>query len=305
MVSGGLVTGWLIGNWGWQGPFLFSAVLSAILFVVTYAVLPESVEYLVERRPRNALQDYNRIAAKFGHEETDRLPQMRGHATEKGSLRTIFTGTLLKRSVLLWSSYSLVIAAFYFANSWTPKMVADATGNAADGRTVAILISVGGIIGALFFAVLSDRWNPRVVTAVLSVAGLPIFLAFAAIYKTDAAKVTAVLVGIVTIGAIAALYAISPYTYPAANRGAAVGFMIGFGRAVSIAVPILAGYLLQAGWTPTLTYQASGLVMLAAGLCVYGLHRTYRGRTEDPELVIDEDEGLLVGTEGSSTVLRA
>lgn len=302
MVSGGLVTGWLIGNWGWQGPFIFSAALSAVMFGVTYAVLPESVEYLVERRPRNALRDYNRIAARFGHEQADTLPDPRGRAEEKRPLRSVLTGTFLTRSLLLWVSYSLVIAAFYFANSWTPKMIADATGNAADGRSVAILISVGGIVGAVVFAILSTRWPPRLVTAALAAVGLPIYLAFASLYTTEWAKVTAVLVGMVTIGAIAAVYAISPYIYPAANRGAAVGFMIGFGRSVSIVVPIAAGYLLASGWTPELIYELSGIAMLAMGLLVFCLHRTYRGRTEDPELVIDEDEGRLT-TPGKQRLL--
>jgi MFS family permease len=103
----------------------------------------------------------------------------------------------------------------------------------------------------------------------------------------------AVLVGIVTIGGMQALYAISPYVYPAANRGAALGFMLAMGRGVSITVPILMGYLFAAGWTPTFTYQVYGVVVLIAAILILGLHRTYRGRTEDPDLVIDEDAGLL------------
>ncbi|NEW36035.1 MFS transporter [Nocardia cyriacigeorgica] len=305
MVSGGLVTGWLIDQWGWQGPFYFSAILSGLMFVITLYVLPESVEYLVERRPPGALHQYNKIAGRFGHEASAQLPRPRGRAAGKPALRSVFTGTLLKRTVLLWSSYALVIAAFYFANSWTPKMIADATGSAADGRTVAILISVGGIVGSLVFAMLSIRWPARTVTAVLAAVGLPVYVLFAAVYTTQIAKAIAIAVGVVTIGAIAAIYAISPYIYPAANRGAAVGFMIGCGRSVSIAIPILVGYLLDTGWAPASILQLSGVAMLAMAALVYGLHLSYRGRTEDPELVIAEDALRRAGGLTSCTTKAA
>ena len=48
----------------------------------------------------------------------------------------------------------------------------------------------------------------------------------------------------------------------------------GIGRAVAIAVPVLMGYLFQAGWAPSSAYQAFGFVVLAAGLLIYGLHLT-------------------------------
>ncbi|WP_052741043.1 MFS transporter [Rhodococcus erythropolis] len=290
MVFGGLATGWLIEMWGWQGPFYFSAVVSAVMFIVTYLVLPESVEYLVERRPRNALRDYNKIARFFDSPAAAELPAPRGAADTRNPLRTVFTGTLLVRSILLWSSYALVVAALYFVNSWTPKMIADSTGNASDGRTVAILISAGGIVGSLVFAAFASRWNPRLVTVGLGVVALPIYFVFALVYDTSAGKVTAVLLGFVTISGMAALYAISPYVYPAASRGAAIGFMIGAGRGVSIAVPIAAGYLFAAGGTPALAFQISGVAMLGMGVLSWFLHRTYRGRTEDPEMVHLEDQ---------------
>jgi benzoate transport len=293
VVLGGSVTGWLVGNWGWEGPFYFSAILSFALGVLAFFALPESVEYLVQRRPAGALKSYNKIAAKFGHAPATELPAPHGHAANKQPLKTVFTGTLLKRTVLLWTGYSLVVAAFYFANSWTPTLITRATGNAADGRTASILMSVGGILGSLGFAAIAAKWNGRAVTAVLLLLGLPVYILFSFTYASGLSYVSAVLVGVVTIGGMQALYAISPYVYPAATRGTALGFMLGFGRGVSIIVPILMGYLFAAGWTPTFTYQAYGVVVLIAAILIYGLHRTYRGRTEDPDLVVDEDAGIL------------
>lgn len=286
---GGAATGWLIDLWGWEGPFVVMGALSALMVVVTFLVLPESVEYLVERQPRNALAEYNKIARRLGYAQSDRLPAPRGGTAADSALRTVFTGTLLRRSLLLWSGYGLLIACFYFANSWTPTMIATATGSVSDGRTVGVLIGVGGIVGALAFAALSARFTPRLVTGTLLVLGLPIYVAFASLHSTGFALPIAVLVGMVTVGGVAAFNAITPSVYPTANRGAAVGFTMGFGRAVSIVVPVLMGYWFAAGGSPQTAFQFYGVVVLAAGVFVFGLHRTYRGRTEDPDLVAGED----------------
>ncbi|KXX55914.1 MFS transporter [Rhodococcus sp. LB1] len=286
---GGLATGWLIDTWDWHGPFVATGLLSALAAVVAYLMLPESVDYLIEARPGHALRTYQKIGRRFGLATGDRLPERRGRAAEFGALRTVFTGTLLRRTAFLWSGYVLLIAAFYFANSWTPTMIANATGNAADGRFAGVLIGLGGICGTLAFAALSRKVSPRLVTAGLLVIGLPVYVAFATTYATSFGLAVAVLVGLTTVGGTVAYYAITPHVYPAANRGAAVGMMMGVGRAFSIAVPVLMGYWFAAGGSPGRAFQLYGVVMLASGCLVYLLHRSFCGRTEDPELVIDED----------------
>lgn len=294
-VLGGLITGWLIANWGWPGPFVFSGLLSAVLGIIAIIYMPESPEFLIERRPKGALEAYNRIARRLRYDLVEELPAPKDEASGSRGLKEVFSGTLMRRTLLLWGGFGLLTASFYFAFSWTTTMISNATGDPSVGRSSAILMMLGGIGGALVFAACSMKWKPRVVAVAMLVSGLPVYLVFAAFYKTSFVGLLAILVGLVTSGSIAAIYAISPHIYPAANRAAAVGFMMGFGRGVSIVVPILIGYLLKAAWTPEQVYQVFGVVMLLAGLCVLGLHRTYRGRTEDPELVHNEDTRDVVG----------
>ncbi len=299
---GGLTTGAMIAHWGWQGPFFVSAALSAFMALIVYLLLPESVEYLVQRRPSNALRDYNRIAVRLGHLPADQLPPARGRATNRGVFRILFTGTLLRRTVLLWSAYGLVIAAFYFSTTWTPKLIADATGSASSGHMAAVLVALGAILGTLGFGALSAKWNGRLVASAMLFLALPIYLAFGSYHATDAAKILTVLLGMVTIGGVSALYAISPFVYPTTYRGTAIGFMMGFGRAISVVVPIVMGYLLQTGLTPKALYQFFGVLVLVGGMLIYYLHRSYYGRSEDPELVTSEDSASpdIAGERSSS-----
>ncbi|GAB16060.1 putative vanillate transporter [Arthrobacter globiformis NBRC 12137] len=279
---GGLATGLLIETWGWHGPFFFTALLSMIMFLVVFFFLPESVEFLITKRPAGALHKYNRIAGQLGLPISRELPEIEVVDEGRSGIGVIFSGVYLRRTIFLWVGYVLLIATFYFANSWTPTLVAQATGNAADGRLVGSVTGVGGILGSLGFAALSARINPRLVIAGLMALGLPTFFAFAALFDTGWAMLATIFVGMVTAGGVVAFNAIIPHTYPTAVRGAAVGLITGLGRIVAILVPLLMGYWFAAGASPVLTFQLYGFVVLLAGICVFVLHRTYPSRDAAP-----------------------
>src|SRR5829696_3301620 len=123
---GGAVTPLLIGLGSWRAPFVFGATLTFLMFLVSLAKLPESIEYLIEKRPKRALEQYNRIGAKLGHPPADELPAPRSAAMTRTARQAIFSGIMLRRTVLLWIGFGCLMAAFYFANTWTPKLISDA-----------------------------------------------------------------------------------------------------------------------------------------------------------------------------------
>jgi MFS family permease len=123
--AGGFVTTFLIQAWDWRAAYWFGAVLTAGLLIFSLISLPESIHYLVEKRPTGALEEYNKIAAKLGYPTEDALPP--AHVAPVGAgnvvVSAIFRGIMLKRTVLLWLGYGLLTAAFYFGNQWTPRLV--------------------------------------------------------------------------------------------------------------------------------------------------------------------------------------
>ncbi|MFT5132112.1 MAG: MFS family permease, partial [Gammaproteobacteria bacterium] len=52
---GGFITGLLIEDYGWRFIFIAGAVLNTITFVIIIFTLPESLEFLLNKRPRNGL----------------------------------------------------------------------------------------------------------------------------------------------------------------------------------------------------------------------------------------------------------
>lgn len=291
--AGGAMTSVVVSQWGWRGPFWAGFIATVVLFFVAIAWVPESIHYLVEKRPAGALQAYNKIAAKLGYPTEDRLPEAHVGNSSGVVVTALFRGIMAKRTALLWLGYMCLSSAFYFANAWTPKLLADAkllptaAENAAAGVRTGVFVSIGGIIGGLLFAWLASRMHPRLITAGLLCFGLVAFVLYANLYTNlTLALVLAMLVGLSTNGAIVAYYAISPSVYPTAARGTGVGWMIGVGRGAAILAPIIAGYLLAAGMSSPMLYQIFGLILLASGILVFMLHRTYQGGDEDADQVV-------------------
>lgn len=273
---GGALTTVLSAQFGWRSAFVFGTVVTAILLLAVLRWLPESVEFIVEKRPKGALAQYNAIARRLGQDEASELPPAT-QPTERVIRGSLFDGVMARRTIFLWSGYSFLIAAFYFANTWTPKLLVDATGDKGLGATAGVLVNVGGVLGALLFAAAAIVLRPRLVTVLLMIGGALSFLAYANGFHIGAlALFVAVLVGVFANGGVAAFYAISPTVYPSAARATGVGWMIGCGRTVSVIAPILTGYLLELGWTPKGLYMLFGGVLVLAGLAVWLLDRTFR-----------------------------
>lgn len=281
---GGAVTSPLVAAYGWRAPFVFGALLTLVMLVVVLFALPESIEYLIEKRPPGALEQYNRIADRLHYPHAAVLPPALAADRRQTRLHSLFGGVMLARTLLLWLGYAGLIAAFYFANTWTAKLIADASGDPALGVRTGVLILAGGVMGALLFAGLSLRLRPRVVTALILFAGAAAYVLYAnQIQNIGAALTLAVFVGMFANGGVAAFYAISPFVYPTVARGTGVGLMIGVGRGVAILAPIFTGYMLKAGWTPQAAYHFFGAVLVVAGIATWLLDRSYRGLAENPD----------------------
>jgi benzoate transport len=275
---GGFVSILLIGAYGWRAPLWFSAGVTFILFFVALVMLPESINFLVEKRPANALKTYNKIGARLGITPASELPPQTHYEVKATVGQSMFQGVMLKRTLLLWFGYAFLCASFYFANTWTPKLLSDATGIPMLGLRVGTIISVGGIVGAIGFALLSLRIHPRAAAVSLLWCGMIAFLLFANFFRAgSAAFVMAFFVGMCANGGIVAFFAISPPIYPTAVRSSGVGWMMACGRFASFLAPIVTGYILAAGVTPKATYQGYGLVIALAGVCIFLLHRSYKG----------------------------
>jgi len=272
---GGTIAAVLIAQYGWRSAFLFGAIASLAMIPLVIWRLPESLDFLIAKRPANALQRLNRLMLGMGREQVAQLPE--APSTEqryvKGNpLGQLFSGSLARSTLLIWISFFLLMFAFYFVLSWTPKLLVAAGMSNQQGITGGVLLNVGGIIGGVLFAWLSSRLNLKKLAAaylLITAAALVLFAAFAT--NLAMAFLIAILIGAFIFGSMAGLYSLAPILYPAGIRTTGMGWAIGIGRIGAMIAPTIVGFLIDGGWKTSDLYYAFAIPLVIAMLTTVAL----------------------------------
>lgn len=270
-VLGGIAATLLTSSYGWRASFVAGAVLTLILLIVVYLRMPESIDYLLVRRPAGALEKINRILPKMNLGTISELPAVVGQ--EATGVRTaIFTGANGVRSVLLGGAFFFMMAAFYFAASWTPKLLQQSGFSAQQGISGGVLLNIGGAAAILVFSVLAITVRSRTLTIGALVGAAMSFLAM----STIIGNLTLALIVTVSLGAFVntsatGLYALAPDCYPASVRATAIGWASALGRIGAITSPIVAGLLIDREWTPSALFVAFAIPLFGGALLVAGI----------------------------------
>jgi len=275
---GGIAAVGLQADLGWRSVFLAGAIASTVLFVALVVVLPESVQFLQYRRPAHALASLRRIARRVGFDpERAALParEERDPAeAARAGLSGLFAPGVRAASLLLWASFFTVMFAFYFVNSWTPRLMVEAGMTVDQGVVVGMALAIGGAAGSVLYGLLAARVSRERLLVVFLVAGAASIVVF--VLSTAvlfAAFALGVVVGLLVNACIAGLYTIAPTRYATSARATGVGAALGVGRAGAILAPIAAGALLDAGWTNVALYSSTAALLLIGAVAVVLLGR--------------------------------
>jgi benzoate transport len=263
---GGLLAVVLTAGFGWRSVFLFGGVATLLAIPVVLVGLPESLDFLLTRRPGRALDKVNAMARRLGRPATAELPATGapGAPGAGAGFRALLAPGLRRPTLLLWASFFLVMAGFYFVTSWTPTLLVEAGLSANEGLTGGTLLNLGGIFGTTVLGFLAARWALRTVLMVYLLATAALLALFVgALGSLGTAFAVGALIGLFVNGCVGGLYALTPIVYDASVRTTGVGTAIGIGRIGAILSPTLAGALLDIGWTPQNLYLAFGVVFVA------------------------------------------
>jgi MFS family permease len=183
---------------------------------------------------------------------------------------------MLKKNILLWLTFSLAMSAFFFSNMWTTKLIADVAKDNQLGLLAGIMVPLGGIVGALMYSLSATVVSQMKATMfILAGAAIVYSLYGFLLQNVTIAIALALAVGIFANGSICAFYSFSPTLYPAHIRATGVGIMIGIGRTVSIATPILVGYMLTTGLRPEDLYYFYSAALVASLIVMFPLNRLH------------------------------
>ncbi len=268
---GGMGAVFVVDRLGWRGIFVLGGLLSLAMVPIVIWRLPESLAFLATRRPRGALERINLLLRRIGRPRIDQIPEP---PAAQARARDVVRGRLGAHSAAIWGAFFCVMMSFYFVLSWTPKLLVDAGLGAEQGISGGVLLNLGGIAGALGLGLLAARVGPFLIVALTMAAGalaVALFGLFA--HGLALAMTLAFVVGYLIFGSMVGLYSIMPSVYPTEVRNTGCGLAVGVGRIGAIVSPLVAGLLLEIGWSGSSTYVLFALPLLAAGTATFLLQR--------------------------------
>ena len=264
-IIAGLTAVGIIGSYGWRSIFIVAGTASAAMIPIVYLGLPESVDFLLTKQPRNALDRANRILARIGRPLLASLPEKR-LAEEKITFSTVFAPATRISTFALWGGFFCAFATLFFFQNWLPTIITQSGLALSEGISVNIFYSVGGAVGMLLLGYFSTRLGLlRMIKWYFFGCMLAIVALSFVGNQLNLIIVLATAIGFFVYGCIAGLFATAARIYPAHIRTTGVGWAIGVGRIGSTVSPAFAGLLFAAGW------GSSGVYWLYAVPQVLGL----------------------------------
>lgn len=273
VILGGSVAAALLASFDWRSVFLFGGAATTAFIPVVWWLLPESIEYLSEKRPKDALARINATLRRMGHAAVEALPALTAPA--KAGVGRLFSRNLVRITLLLTAAYFCHIMTFYFIMKWIPKIVADMGFSHSAASGVLVWANIGGTLGALLLGLGTQLFATRRLVIAAFIGSAAMVTVFGQ-GQADLLQLSliAALALFFANSAIVGLYALFAESFPTEVRAGGTGLVIGVGRAGAALGPVVAGFMFQAN----LGLDAVALVMafgsLLAALALFGLrHR--------------------------------
>lgn len=268
-----LVAATIVDQFGWRSIFFIGAGLNAMVVVVGLFLLPESIEFLLVKQPRNALVKINQLLHKFGREALQSLPAFVTRQTaRRANLKTILTWAFMAPTLFL------TIAAFchYFVSqfqaNWTPKILTDVGLSSTTALSSGVVLGVGAALGNILMGSFSSKFGAHRLTIAAFVLCAASLLTFAFAKAHPAILLAAA-------GAIS-LFIQACYTgvminatrfFPVSVRSTGVGFVVGFGRSGGMFGTYLAGVMMGLGWDRSSFYPVFAAVCVVGAVAIIAL----------------------------------
>lgn len=280
-VIGGSIVKVLLQEHDWRAVFYLGASITAAFIPLLLFIVPESVHWLTQKQPANALHGINRALARMGHQPIAELPPLPAQV-RKHTLAELLSPGLRLTTILCALACFFHMMTFYFILKWIPKIVVDMHFPATAAAGVLVWANVGGAIGGIVLGLASQRTGLKLLTiGVMLLSTVLVILFGRAGADLNELSALCAAAGFCTNGGIVGLYAIYAQAFPTHVRATGTGVSIGLGRGGAAFGPIAAGYLFTWGYnlSSVATWIALGSLLAAAVLALLPLNAQPRSIT--------------------------
>lgn len=270
-----VIGGFVMPDYGWRGMFWFGGIATLAMAVVALALLPESIKYLFERRPANALERANKILARLGKPAVDTLPDVEtsdGNSKRGlfGNMRMLLGEKHWRNTLTLWATFFMSFSTLYFLMSWIPRLMEQSGFSAEAGRDAFFLFNLSAIIGVFTLGFLATRWKlSKLVSSFLVLSAVSMVIFAAAPKNLNLLLTITFIMGFLQQGGFTGLYAVAAKLYPTSIRSTGIGWAVGLGRFGAVVGPAAAGYLIAAGLDMSANYYVFAIPMAIGGLLAW------------------------------------
>lgn len=272
-VLAGPIANALIPDHGWTSVFSAGGALTIGIALVTWALLPESPEFLASRagnRPNREAM-VNSLLARLDRDPVSAL-EINVERPDATPVAQILTAERRLSTLALWAVYFMGFLSMYFMLSWIPTLFVDSGYTRAHGIEALTGFNLGAVPGILVLAFLTTRLPlvPLLSLFFVSAGAVLAYVGLAEPSGLDSLMTLMFVGGVFLHGGFTCLYALATKIYPSDVRAAGVGWAAGLGRTGAIASPLLAASLISAGWGMYSLFLVFALPLLAGGLLLWG-----------------------------------
>jgi len=228
-----------IPQYGWRMAFN-AAYLPLLLIPPLFTYLPESIRFLEKK---NRISEVKNIFKKFKLVEDVEKLELKPQPTLKASLRKLFSGGYLRRTLILWVLWATLVYTYHGIFVWLPSIYA-ALAQIKKALELYMIVTLVQVPGYYSAALLLDRIGRKpIITIYLILAGIGCLLLPTA-KDLNIVLLYSCVISFFNLGAWAGLYTYTPELYPTELRGSGAGVAASVGRLAGIAGVYMPGYLI-------------------------------------------------------------
>jgi AAHS family 4-hydroxybenzoate transporter-like MFS transporter len=275
---GGALAAHMIPAYGWRSMLLLGGYVPVACAVLFYFLLPESVRFLVLRRPGS-----RQIEATLRHIAPQAKLAGAGFfipeppaAVRRSPVAQLFATPLAFGTLALWAAFFMSLLIVYLLTNWLPTLFKEAGFPIAKAALVSAMYQVGGTVGAIVLGRLMDRFNPYRVLAVAYLSAIA-FIAIISFNYTDLVILNRAVagVGFCVSGSQIGANALAAAFYPTSNRVTGVSWALGVGRCGAILGSMMGGALLGAGLGFSTIILLLAIPALLASIAIFAMFKRY------------------------------
>ena len=258
---------------GWQMLFIYGGFFTLLMTLVIFFFLPESVEYLATRNDKRegALERINKILGKMKRAPIDALPETKNLDLKPANVGSLFADGFARSTLGVWTIYFMGFLSVYFLLSWIPTLFVNSGFDRADGIRALTVNNLGAVVGIVVIGLTATQIKLAKPISLFFIGAALVLGSIFFIRPESLLLLNALIfvVGFLQQGAFTAMYALAARVYPTPIRATGIGWAAGLGRTGAILSPIIAGYLVAAGWTMYGLFLLFAIPMLVSGLIVF------------------------------------